>query len=1100
MIDFTGERIVPQANNCEPHFAAKMYQEHIARYTFASRFTSGRRVLDVGCGVGYGAQYLAQNGARSVIAFDLSEEAIDHARQYYAHPNVEFITASATDFDFGRRFEVVTCFELIEHVQEQNQVLRLIANALEDDGVLIMSTPRALDQKRTDFHTREFTAAEFRALLAAHFSVVSLYYENNHFSSLVARTMPSRIERILPMQDAYSDDKADYFVAVAAKNIAMTAYVEGAEPVLIVNDEKYVKLLEHDVNVLHEAEHRLSHDVSTLRQSEEQMRRDEQILRAENDRIRRAEQLIQAEYRQLRHDILQLKVDLTSLRATLEPLRIVLSPLRLLWRTARRGYRVLRKVFGYWRLHGAAATWRAIERRLARSEPPASILPPTVDLATLLCESYDVVFMIGCWEGESKRYRVYNLIEGLRSLGYRVLDLPYAELEKLVHLGARAHVVVLFRAPYDESVGTARFLEYARAQSIKVVYDVDDYVFEPSIIDTISGVRTLDRDQLASYRDGVVRYRKLLEQCDLVTVPTAYLQARAEELGVRAAVVPNSVNADQVAAALEFKREPQQNTRLMIGYFSGSRTHQDDFAECDAALHALMVRHPQLVLRLVGYLELDSHWDHLKSRIERIDFQPPRAMLRLLSECEINIAPLQLNNSFCSAKSELKFFEAGLVGVPTVASATETFARAIQHGVDGYCARDSAEWTEALEALIASPELRARIGTAARHTALTRYSAIHAAEQAAAAYGLNAAESPQTEPLASDKLHITWVIPGLIIGGGGHRNILRAAYFLQQFGHRISLYFTGTEQSPTELRALIKQHFYPLDCPIYLYNGALHPADVVFATHWSTVAPALTARGQAKEIMYFVQDFEPHFVPMSTEYVIAENTYRLGLYHITSGPWCEVILRRDFGAVADHFQFPVDRGIYYPRERRKQNLNIVYFAKPEMPRRCFELGVLALREVHRMRPDVEIVMFGSRHLSKQHFDFPVTLRDLVPTLEELAQMYSDGDVGLVFSTTNPSLIPYEMMACGLPVVDLRRGENSVNYGGRDDIAMLADPMPERLAQDIVRLLEDVTQRNRRREAGLAFIDTFPSEEQMARRVEELILARIRAIAELEHVH
>jgi glycosyltransferase involved in cell wall biosynthesis len=229
---------------------------------------------------------------------------------------------------------------------------------------------------------------------------------------------------------------------------------------------------------------------------------------------------------------------------------------------------------------------------------------------------------------------------------------------------------------------------------------------------------------------------------------------------------------------------------------------------------------------------------------------------------------------------------------------------------------------------------------------------------------------------------------------------------------------------------------------------------------------------------------------MGTEYVLAENTYRLGLYHITSGPWCETILKRDFHAEADHFQFPVDRSIYYPRQRTKSNRNLVFFAKPEMPRRCFELGIMALREFHRLRPDVEIVMFGSKHASKQSYEFPVTIREIVPTLDDLAQMYSNGDVGLVFSTTNPSLIPYEMMACGLPVVDLDRGDNEVNYASRRDIALLANPLPEVMATEIAALLENSSELAARREKGLEFINSFPSEEGMARKIEQLIHARI----------
>jgi glycosyltransferase involved in cell wall biosynthesis len=111
-------------------------------------------------------------------------------------------------------------------------------------------------------------------------------------------------------------------------------------------------------------------------------------------------------------------------------------------------------------------------------------------------------------------------------------------------------------------------------------------------------------------------------------------------------------------------------------------------------------------------------------------------------------------------------------------------------------------------------------------------------------------------------------------------------------------------------------------------------------------------------------------------------------------------------------------------------------------------------------------------------------------LQDLAEIYVNSDLGIVFSTTNPSLVPYEMMACGLPVVDLKRPGNEINYGAREDIAFLADPSPSVMAQQIQKLLEDREQLTQRSVNGLEFVQTLPSEEQMARRVEELILRRM----------
>ena len=169
MLSFTGERIVPQADNCEPQFALKMYQEHVARYLFASQICAGKRVLDVGCGVGYGAHLIARSGAERVVGFDVSPDTIEHAKSFYAHPNLSFDVQSADSFRFDEKFDVVTCFELIEHVDHQADVLSRIADALNPDGHLIISTPRPLNEKLSHFDTKELSPFEFLHLIESRF-------------------------------------------------------------------------------------------------------------------------------------------------------------------------------------------------------------------------------------------------------------------------------------------------------------------------------------------------------------------------------------------------------------------------------------------------------------------------------------------------------------------------------------------------------------------------------------------------------------------------------------------------------------------------------------------------------------------------------------------------------------------------------------------------------------------------------------------------------------------------------------------------------------------------------------------------------------------
>jgi glycosyltransferase involved in cell wall biosynthesis len=345
-------------------------------------------------------------------------------------------------------------------------------------------------------------------------------------------------------------------------------------------------------------------------------------------------------------------------------------------------------------------------------------------------------------------------------------------------------------------------------------------------------------------------------------------------------------------------------------------------------------------------------------------------------------------------------------------------------------------------------------------------------------------------PISGRALNIAWIIPALIIGGGGHRNIIRCAYHLEQLGHRVSLHFIGSPDPAEVVRRQVREHFYPLKGHVELFDANFPHSDIVFATHWSTVAYAERMQDRIGEIVYFVQDFEPFFYAMGSEYVLAENTYRKGFYAITSGIWCEHFLRNSYGAEADHFKFPIDREIYFNRDTNRSPNRIVFFAKPEMPRRCYEIGVQALRAFRALRPKVEICFYGSSHQTP--VDFPVTQLGMLPGPDDLAKLYNESTIGIAFSTTNPSLVPYEMMACGLPVVDLARPGNEMNYDGRYDIARLVDPDPLAMAREIAALLEDKDELASRSVAGLAFAATFPVEEEVGSRIEGLLMKRVQA--------
>jgi len=114
-LEDTGERFLPWNE------ISDIYFEHLHRYAFASKFTFDKKVLDLACGEGYGVNILARN-AKSVTGIDYDEKVISHAKNKYRQKNIEFLKGSITDVPIkdSKLFDVIVCFEAIEHVDEPN--------------------------------------------------------------------------------------------------------------------------------------------------------------------------------------------------------------------------------------------------------------------------------------------------------------------------------------------------------------------------------------------------------------------------------------------------------------------------------------------------------------------------------------------------------------------------------------------------------------------------------------------------------------------------------------------------------------------------------------------------------------------------------------------------------------------------------------------------------------------------------------------------------------------------------------------------------------------------------------------------------------------
>jgi len=220
--EFTGERVIPGQVNDD------LWAEHIARYEFAARFVPGKNVLDVGCGTGYGSALLAET-ASSVIALDTAPDALSYAIQHFRHPSTSHVQASyvqgsATAPPFrDHSFEIITAFEVIEHLSEWRDFLKQARRVLTATGVLLVSTPNKLYYAESrahngpnPYHVHEFEYAEFRQALSEFFPSVQVLLQDRleAFAFYSPGARGSQSARFAAVDNA--PEQANFFLAVCA--------------------------------------------------------------------------------------------------------------------------------------------------------------------------------------------------------------------------------------------------------------------------------------------------------------------------------------------------------------------------------------------------------------------------------------------------------------------------------------------------------------------------------------------------------------------------------------------------------------------------------------------------------------------------------------------------------------------------------------------------------------------------------------------------------------------------------------------------------------------------------------------------------------------
>ena len=306
------------------------------------------------------------------------------------------------------------------------------------------------------------------------------------------------------------------------------------------------------------------------------------------------------------------------------------------------------------------------------------------------------------------RYRVLNKAEQLRKHGFAVKVVNLSDFQ--LSMAQNASHIIIYRSPISPEL--LRLCHLAKEYGKPVFFDIDDLVFDTVYTDQLSYTQGLNSVEKGNYDAGVRNYGYMLKNCDGAITSTNQLQEELYKYQSKVLLNRNLASDDLIAISSQYIKDYSQISDIVkIGYFSGSISHNENFELIKPAIKQLLTKYSNVQLHIVGILDIPQDMKPFENQIVTHDYVDWDKLPALISEVDINLAPL-VNSIFNRAKSEIKWIEAALVKVPTVASKIGAFSDAIIDGETGLLATDD-EWFDKLEALALSTELRQEIADAA---------------------------------------------------------------------------------------------------------------------------------------------------------------------------------------------------------------------------------------------------------------------------------------------------------------------------------------------------------------------------------------------------
>lgn len=342
-------------------------------------------------------------------------------------------------------------------------------------------------------------------------------------------------------------------------------------------------------------------------------------------------------------------------------------------------------------------------------------------------EQIEVLFVSVDPHSASHSYRVENHISELTNAGIESTWITVDELLRISILPSKLKTIVCWRTALD--FNEVHALNSGKHQGVTIIYDTDDLTFDPESYtkDKVAGLQQIPESDADVLATSILKLQqKQIAESDFFIGSTDLLVKKALPIAAKTYLLPNKL-PDWMMKQAEFIRETLKKQKVyekdnftQFVYPSGSNTHQKDFLTHSKIFLQFLENNPFSSLTILGFIESEELYEAFSSvgdRFKIIEAVPHTELLQKLSEFDVALAPLESNSDFVKAKSAIRFFQAGIIGMPIIASPEPEFDLVIRHKVNGWLAGTEKDWITSMTESM-NQELRNSIGNEALNNAI----------------------------------------------------------------------------------------------------------------------------------------------------------------------------------------------------------------------------------------------------------------------------------------------------------------------------------------------------------------------------------------------